>query len=254
MVFKRLLGALGVGGPTVDTVLSTPTVHPGGTVHGQVDLVGGSRDAEINGITLCLAARVEVEHEDGESHTVKEFARVQVCGPLRLAAEEQRAVPFAFPVPWETPLTAIGGHHLTGMVLGVRTDVDIAGQLDRGDTDPIAVQPLPVQQRVLEALTALGFHFHRADLEAGRIHGTGQTLPFYQEIEYKAAPQFARRCNEIELSFVTDPHRVEVVLEFDKRGMFHSGDSVRTFLLDHAAGNHDLTGTVDGWIRDVLGH
>ncbi|MFF4381702.1 sporulation protein [Kitasatospora sp. NPDC001547] len=254
MVFKRLLGALGVGGPSVDTVLSTPTVYPGGAVHGQVNLVGGDRDADINGITLHLTARVEVEHEDSESHTVKEFAQLVVCGPLRLAAGQQVAVPFAFPVPWETPLTAIGSHHLTGMALGVRTDVDIAGQLDRGDNDPLTVQPLPVQQRVLEALAALGFHFHRADLEAGRIHGTGQTLPFYQEIEYKAAPQFAQRCNEIELSFVTDPHRVEVVLEFDKRGMFHGGDSVRTFLLDHAAGQHDLTGTVDGWIRGVLGH
>ncbi|MGW3230811.1 hypothetical protein [Kitasatospora sp. NPDC001095] len=61
-------------------------------------------------------------------------------------------------------------------------------------------------------------------------------------------------CNEIELSFVTDPYRVEVVLEFDERGTFHSGDSVHTFLPDHAAGQHDLTGTVDGWIRGVLGH
>ncbi|WP_033220206.1 sporulation protein [Kitasatospora phosalacinea] len=254
MVFKRLLGALGVGGPTVDTVLSTPAVCPGGSVHGRVDLVGGERDAEINGITLCLAARVEVEYEDGEGLTTREFAPVRVCGPLRLAAGERRSVPFAFPVPWETPLTAIGGHHLSGMALGVRTDVDIAGQLDRGDTDPLAVEPLPVQQRVLEAMSALGFHFHRADLEAGRIHGTGQTLPFYQEIEYKAAPQFAGRCNEVELSFVTDPHRVEVVLEFDKRGVFHGGDSVRTFVLDHGAGRHDLTGTVDGWIRGALGH
>ncbi|MFJ1756319.1 sporulation protein [Kitasatospora sp. NPDC088134] len=254
MVFKRLLGALGVGGPTVDTVLSTPAVLPGGTVHGQVNLVGGEREAEINGITLCLAARVEVEHEDGEGHTTREFARVQVSGPLRLAAQEQRAVPFAFPVPWETPLTSIGGRHLAGMVLGVRTDVDIAGQLDRGDTDPLAVQPLPVQQRVLEALAALGFSFHRADLEAGHIRGTGQRLPFYQEIEYRAAPQFAHRCHEVELSFVTDPHRVEVVLEFDKRGLFHGGDSVRTFVLDHAAGQHDLTGTVDGWVRGALGH
>ncbi|WP_282204227.1 sporulation protein [Kitasatospora fiedleri] len=146
------------------------------------------------------------------------------------------------------------GHHLAGMVLGVRTDVDIAGQLDRGDTDPLEVRPLPVQERVLEALAALGFHFHRADLEAGRIRGTGQTLPFYQEIEYKAAAQFARRCSEVELSFVTGPDRVEVVLEFDKRGVFHGGDSVRTFVLDHGAGQHDLTGTVDGWVRGVLGH
>ncbi|MFJ5234477.1 sporulation protein [Kitasatospora sp. NPDC088391] len=254
MVFKRLLGALGVGGPTVDTVLAGPGVFPGGTVHGQVNLVGGEREAVVNGVALCLAARVEVEYEDGEGHRTQEFGRVEVCGPLRLGAKEQRVVPFAFPVPWETPLTAVGGQRLAGMALGVRTDVDIAGQLDRGDTDPLEVEPLPVQRRVLEALDALGFRFHRADLEAGHIRGTGQVLPFYQEIEYRAAPRFADRCNEVEVSFVTGPHRVEVVLEFDKRGLFHGGDSVRTFVLDHAAGEHDLTGTVDGWVRGVLGH
>ncbi|HWS35786.1 MAG TPA: sporulation protein, partial [Actinoplanes sp.] len=30
VVFKRMLGALGVGGPSVDTVLSEPNTQPGG--------------------------------------------------------------------------------------------------------------------------------------------------------------------------------------------------------------------------------
>ncbi|MEV8095695.1 sporulation protein [Kitasatospora sp. NPDC085879] len=252
MVFKRLLGALGVGGPTVDTVLSTPTVRPGGTIHGQVNLVGGERDAEINGITLSLVARVEVEYEDHEGHTNKTFASAVVSGPMRLAAGEHRAVPFAFPVPFETPATSIAGQHLSGMALGVRTEVDIAGQLDKGDADPVAVEALPVQQRVLDALLALGFRFTRADLEAGHIRGTRQTLPFYQEIEFRAAPQYAHRCNEIEVTFIADAYGVEVVLEFDKRGFLHGGDSVRTYHLDHAAAQQDLTAVVDGWIRAAL--
>ncbi|WP_405012461.1 sporulation protein [Kitasatospora sp. NBC_01539] len=252
MVFKRLLGALGVGGPTVDTVLSTPTVRPGGSVFGQVNLVGGEREAEINGITLSLIARVEVEYEDHEGHTDRTFASAVVSGPLRLAAGEHRAVPFSFPVPFETPATAIGGQHLSGMVLGVRTEVDIAGQLDKGDVDPLAVEALPVQQRVLDGLLALGFRFSRADLEAGHIRGTRQTLPFYQEIEFKAAPQYAHRCNEIEVTFIADAYGVEVVLEFDKRGFLSSGDAVRTYRLEHAAAQQDLTAVVDGWIRAAL--
>ena len=31
MVFKKMLAAFGVGGPSVDTVLATPVVQPGGT-------------------------------------------------------------------------------------------------------------------------------------------------------------------------------------------------------------------------------
>lgn len=38
MVFKRLLGSLGVGAPTVDTVLDPAPVLPGGTLTGQVHL------------------------------------------------------------------------------------------------------------------------------------------------------------------------------------------------------------------------
>ncbi|GGV90326.1 hypothetical protein GCM10010228_78500 [Streptomyces massasporeus] len=71
MVFKRLLGALGVGGPAVDTVLDPASVRPGGTLTGQVRLVGGKADFEIEHITLELVARVgdffegDEEEEEG---------------------------------------------------------------------------------------------------------------------------------------------------------------------------------------------
>lgn len=102
MVFKRLLGALGVGGPTVDTVLDPAPVRPGGTLTGQVQLVGGKSDFEIEHITLELVARVEAEHEDGESEGVVAFDRFTVGGGFRLAEDEQRSVPFSVTLPWET--------------------------------------------------------------------------------------------------------------------------------------------------------
>ncbi|UXI83189.1 sporulation protein, partial [Streptomyces vinaceusdrappus] len=42
MVFKRQPGPLGVGGPTVDTVLDAGAVRPGGTLSGRVELAGGT--------------------------------------------------------------------------------------------------------------------------------------------------------------------------------------------------------------------
>ena len=72
MVFKRLLGSLGVGGPTVDTVLDPAPVRPGGALSGQVQLKGGSADFDIEHPTLELVARVEVEHEEGESEDAAE--------------------------------------------------------------------------------------------------------------------------------------------------------------------------------------
>ena len=42
MVFKKMLGAFGVGGPSVDTVLTDPNTRPGAVLHGEVRLQGGS--------------------------------------------------------------------------------------------------------------------------------------------------------------------------------------------------------------------
>ncbi|WP_030856733.1 sporulation protein [Streptomyces sp. NRRL S-37] len=254
MVFKRLLGSLGVGGPTVDTVLDPGPVRPGGALTGQVRLKGGSADFDIEHITLELVARVEAEHEEGESEGVVTFDRFTVGGGFRLAEGEQHSVPFSVTLPWETPVTELHGQAL-GIVLGVRTELSVAGAKDKGDLDPLTVGPLPAQEAVLEALGQLGFGFKSADLEYGRIGGTGQRLPFYQEIEIVPSPQYADRVNEIEVTFLADPGGMEVVLEADKRGGFLSGghDALIRFTVGHHD-SRDWNTEVDGWIRRLVEH
>lgn len=257
MVLKRMLGALGVGGPTVDTVLSNPHAYPGGLVTGKVDLTGGSHDADIEHITLGLVTRMEVEGGDGEGAATGEFHRATVSGPIRLAEGQHLTVPFQLELPWETPITAVYGQPLHGMVMGVRTEVSIARAVDKGDLDPIHVNPLPAQQRILDAFAQLGFRFKGADLEYGQIAGLPQTLPFYQEIEYFAAPHYAHAINEVELTFVTTPYTVEVILEFDKSGgMFTDGhDGFGRYTVDHASADSlDWTQQVDAWIRQAVEH
>jgi sporulation-control protein len=257
VVFKKMLGALGMGGLKVDTVLSTPGAHPGAALTGQVNLVGGSADADIEHITLGLVTRMEVETGHGDHAATGEFHRLTVSGPLRLAAGQHLSLPFQLVLPWETPITAVYGQPLRGMVMGVRTEVSIARAIDKGDLDPVQIHPLPVQQRILDAFTQLGFVFKSADLEYGQIAGVHQTLPFYQEIEYFPAQQYAGSLNEVELTFVTNPHTVDVILEFDKRGgMFSAGhDSYGRYSVSHAdADTTDWTQVVDGWVRQALEH
>ncbi|MDT0610409.1 sporulation protein [Streptomyces lancefieldiae] len=254
MVFKRLLGSLGVGAPTVDTVLDPAPALPGGTLSGQVHLKGGQADFDIEHITLELVARVEAEREDGESDGIVVFDRFTVGGGFRLAAQEPRSVPFSVMLPWETPVTELYGQPL-GIVLGVRTELAVAGAKDKGDLDQLTVAPLPAQEAILEALGQLGFGFKSADLEYGHIAGTGQQLPFYQEIELTPAPQYAHQVNEIELTFLTGPGGLEVVLEADKRGgLFSSGhDALTRFTVGH----HDVrdwTAEVDGRLRQLVEH
>ncbi|MFF5933624.1 sporulation protein [Streptomyces sp. NPDC012508] len=256
MVFKRLLGSLGVGGPAVDTVLDPGAVTPGGSLTGQVHLKGGNADFTIEHITLELVARVEAEHEDGESEGVVVFDRFAVGGNLRLAEGEQRSVPFSVNLPWETPITELYGQGL-GIALGVRTELGVAGAKDKGDLDLLAVRPLPTQEAILEALGQLGFGFKSADLELGHIRGTGQQLPFHQEIEITPAPQYAHQVNEIEVTFLAGPAGMEVVLEADKRGGFLSEghDAVnRHTVSHHGVEQVNWNAEVESWMRQLIEH
>ncbi|MFJ4691076.1 sporulation protein [Streptomyces sp. NPDC088766] len=254
MVFKRLLGSLGVGGPTVDTVLAPGAARPGGALTGQVHLEGGDADFDIEHITLELVARVEAEHDEGESEGVVAFERFTVGGGFRLGAGARHSVPFTVTLPWETPVTELYGQGL-GVVLGVRTELAVAGAKDKGDLDRLDVAPLPAQEAVLEALGQLGFGFKSADLEYGRISGTGQQLPFYQEIELTPAPRYAHQVNEIEVTFLAHPGGVEVVLEADRRGGLLSGgqDALTSFTVGHHD-SRDWNTEVDGWIRRLVEH
>ncbi|RGC69262.1 Sporulation-control protein spo0M [Micromonospora sp. MW-13] len=255
MVFKKMLGAFGVGGPSVDTVLSNPGTRPGLVLAGQVNLTGGGHDVEIDHITLGLVTRVEAEGAEEEYDALVEFHRTQVAGGLRLSEGQRLSLPFQVPVPWETPVTTVYGQHLHGMTMGLRTEVAVRGAVDKGDLDPVHVHPLPVQERILEAFGRLGFQFKGADLERGYIAGLHQTMPFYQEIEYYAAPQYAHGVNEVELTFVTNEYGVDVVLEFDKRGGLFAGghDSFGRYRVDHADADHvDWAAQVDTWLRQAL--
>ncbi|SDH80582.1 sporulation-control protein [Sinosporangium album] len=254
MIFKRMLGALGIGGPSVDTVLAVPSVQPGQPLAGEVRVQGGDHQVEIQFIALGLVTRVEVEHSEGEHTGTTEFFRTQVSGPFRLAAGELKVVPFQLPIPWETPVTEFYGQHLNGMSLGVRTELAVAKAVDKGDLDPVSIRPLPSQERVLEAFGTLGFQFRKADLEVGHLHGVNQQLPFFQEIEFYPPPQYAGRINEVELTFVANPAGLDIILEADKRaGMFSSGgDSFGRFQVSHEQAVHmDWATEIGRWLDAV---
>ncbi|GAB2819506.1 sporulation protein [Streptomyces daliensis] len=254
MVFKKLLGALGVGGPSVDTVLDGGAVRPGGPLTGRVHLEGGQSDAEIEAITLELVARVETEGPDGEHDGALVFERFTVGGGFRLAEGERREERFSVTLPWETPVTELHGQPL-GVVLGVRTEVSVAGAKDKGDLDPLTVGPLPVQERILGAFGELGFGFVSADLETGHINGTGQRLPFYQEIELSPPAHLAHAVNEIEVTFLATPGGMEVVLEADKRGGLFSGghDALQRVTVTHEdADSTDWNAEADAWVRRLV--
>ncbi|GLY04730.1 sporulation protein [Actinoplanes sp. NBRC 101535] len=254
MVFKRMLQALGVGGPSVDTVLSNPNTHPGGFLEGQVHVVGGEHAVDIEYLAIGLMTRVEVESGDSEYQTNQEFHRQRLTGSFRLEAGARHDVPFRFEVPWQTPITEVYGQHLHGMTMGMSTELEVARAVDKSDLDAVVVHPLPAQERILEALLRLGFRFHRADVEKGRVYGVEQQLPFYQEIEFYPPAQYASGINQLELTFLPTAHKLQVVLELDKRGgLFIEGhDAFGSFDVDYATADQvDWTSRLDQWMRQA---
>ncbi|MFH8785783.1 sporulation protein [Streptomyces roseoverticillatus] len=255
MGFKKLLASLGAGGASVETVLFEENVVPGGVVQGEVRIQGGSVAQAIQGLSVGLQARVEVEGDDSEHKQDVEFTRMQLGGAFEVQAGAVHTVPFGLEIPWETPVTTFLGRHLTGMNVGVTTQLAIARAVDSGDLDPVNVHPLPAQQAILDAFGQLGFAFKSADLERGHIRGTRQRLPFYQEIEFRAPSQY-RGLNEVELSFVADDREMDVVLEMDKKpGLFTEGsDTYRSFTVDlHAYGQTDWAAYLNQWLAEVGG-
>ncbi|MBC3993547.1 sporulation protein [Streptomyces sp. AC563] len=255
MGFKKLLASLGAGGASVETVLAEENVVPGGVVQGEVRIQGGSAAQQIEGLSVGLQARVEVEGNDQETKQDIEFTKQTLGGAFEVQPGAVHAVQFALEVPWETPVTTFLGRHLTGMNIGVTTELAIARAVDSSDLDPISVHPLPAQQAILDAFGSLGFSFKSADLERGHIRGTRQRLPFYQEIEFYA-PQQYRGLNQVELTFVADDRSMDVVLEMDKKpGLFTEGsDSYRAFTveLSNYQGT-DWAAYLNQWLADVGG-
>jgi sporulation-control protein len=247
-----MLQAMGVGGPSVETVLANPNCRPGGYLEGRVQVLGGEHAVDVEYVAVGLLTRVEVETGEGEYSADQEFHRQRLTGSFRLDPGARHDVDFRLDVPWETPITEVYGQHLHGMTMGLSTELEVARAVDKSDLDLVAVHPLPAQERLLEALLRLGFRFSRADVERGHVYGAHQTLPFYQEIEFYPPSAYAGAISQLELTFLPTPQVLQVVLEVDKRGgLFTEGhDAFGRFDVDyHTVDQVDWTAQLDGWLR-----
>ncbi|MER7013542.1 sporulation protein [Saccharopolyspora sp. NPDC000359] len=251
MVFKKLLGALGIGAPAVNTVLHQPYVHPGQELTGEVRITAGKQDIAVEHVALSIGAHVEADYADP---VAVEFHRAELAGPFQLREGEDRVIPFGIPMPWQAPISNVRGMHLDGIGLGVHTELGIAEVANKSDLDPVAVEPLPSQAVVLEALGQLGIQFHATGLGPGNLPGVPQELPFVQEIEFFPPPQFAGHLGDIWLTFVADAEGLHVVLDADRRSAIPTPaeDGFGRFRVGHEeALSVDWTGRVQGWLEQA---
>lgn len=210
-----MLGAFGLGTPTATTVPHTREIEPGRPLAGTVHLQGGNTDTEISQVALVLVTAVTVDGP--ERLIIGEFQRVVVQQSVRLLAGRQLTLPFTIPVPWETPITAVGPALLPDVAVELRTELITDGAPVQVDPVSLLVQPMAGQDRVLDAVGELGLQFRNAEVVAGRVPEAVQELGFFQRWFFYPPARFAGRLNEVELAFVAGGGGLVVSLIADRR-------------------------------------
>jgi sporulation-control protein len=264
-MFQKVLASFGSGGAKVDARLLDRSVRPGATLRGEVMLAGGQVDQEVESLAVTLLARVETVGNGSisqpESHVDLPFQNIQLAGREMIRAGAQVTVPFEVQMPWETPITSVFGKYLTGMAIGLQTNLNLASTIvDPQDVDAVSIEPLPAQHRLLDALSRLGFQFKSANLEKNRVDGVDQQLPFFQEIHFTPSRNFAPVFNDLSMSFLARPRDVQVVLDVNKKvrvvkggGLGARGQSfMGTFNVEYAAlGRTNWEQQIEGWLREL---
>ncbi|MCO1595984.1 sporulation protein [Micromonospora sp. RHAY321] len=241
-------------GLSVQTTLANPSTRPGLRLPGRVTLAAGPDDVLVRHIRLGLVTTVEPDDPSAARRLVQ-FCQVPIAGRFVVPAGRRRAVDFAMPLPWETPVTTFGGVPLLSLRMGLRTEVSVDPELDQGAMVPVFVHPVPTQQYVLAALDTLGFEIRQAGLQEGGLPGVEFTLPLHQRWGYWVGPLYAGPITELEVIFVTTSAGLEVILWMDRRlalaGITHQ--SISRFRVWHAdADRRDWVATVDGWLRHAI--
>lgn len=262
-MFQKVLASFGQGGAKVDARLLDRSVRPGATLRGEVLLAGGQVDQEVESLSVTLLARVETAAPAGRPAELTDlpFQTVQLAGKELIRAGQQVTVPFEVQMPWETPITSVLGKYLTGMAVGLQTNLNLASTVvDPQDVDAVAIEPVPAQHRILDALSHLGFQFREAGLERNRIDGVDQQLAFFQEIHFTPSRAFAGAFNDLAVTFLARPRDVQVVLAVDKKvrvlkggGLGSRGQtSYGSFVVDYASfGRPNWEQQIEGWLREL---
>lgn len=260
MVFQKVLASLGSGGARIDAQLFDRTINPGRPLRGEVHLLGGEVEQAINSLTVSLVARVQESGERGQRTEDVAFGNQQLVGREMVYPGQHVRVPFEVALPWEMPISSIYGKPLAGVGVGLQTSLNIENVVaDPVDLDAAAVEPLPAQKRILDAVSKIGFTFRDVVLRKGQISGANQNLPIYQEIRFNPSPRFAPVFTRLAVTFLSRADVTQVVLDVNKKvrvsksgGFAGAHDSCGAFMVKHQDPQPpNWEQQIEGWLHEV---
>lgn len=211
-MFKSLFKKLGFGNAQVDARLRGGAVMQGGVLEGDVFITGADDATTIDELYLRVVTEYKRESGDNTYHESCTLAQHKLFDRFVIQAREQKAIPFAIQLPFETPVTNMGWQRVY-----LQTVLETSAIFDPKDTDPIQVSPHPFTQRVLQAIQNIGFSMIKVDCEYSSRFG-GQ-YPFVQEFEFRPmGGEFRGRLDELEAYLRPNPYGIDVTFQIDKRG------------------------------------
>ncbi|MEU4659911.1 sporulation protein [Streptomyces sp. NPDC023723] len=182
MGFRRLFGMADTEAIEVDTQIFGPA-RPGAEMRGEVVLTGGSGGEQVNHVSLEIRVQCVEQYGEGQGSLIESLHTKDPRVTPRKG--EEHRLTFAGRLPWETPVSELGGRAL-GVVLTVRSDLSVGSEWQRTedvDRDLLHVSASPLHEAVLDAFAEEGYWCdaaHVVDSYLDCVDSSEQHLGLYQ--------------------------------------------------------------------------
>ncbi|WP_336770362.1 sporulation protein [Bacillus bombysepticus] len=197
-MFKKILAKMGKGAATVDLRFENKPYCVGETVSGEVVIVGGEVEQNINKLSVNLM----MKYSHDEESIKRVIAQIPLSSGFIIRPKEDKRIPFTYLIPADIPIST---HSVT---FYLDTQLDIQGGVDRGDIDYLKVEKSQIMLAVFNALSIMGF---REKHSSGKLTKNGQEFSFFPTVE------FSGKIEEIELIFSNEITGVRIWMEVDNR-------------------------------------
>ncbi|KZR60166.1 sporulation protein [Pseudobacillus badius] len=210
--FNKILASIGIGGAKVDTKLEKSEYTAGEVIRGQVEIVGGSTEQQIDSIYLTVYTTFTREADDRKYTDHAAVKKHKLNEPFKIGANEKKSIPFSMELPTDTPIT------YGNTRVWVATGLDIKNAADPGDKDYIEVRPTRLAAAVLEEVGQLGFRLREVECEQAP-RWSGSRFPFVQEFEFvPISGPFRGKLDELEIIFLAQSNeKAELLFQVDRK-------------------------------------
>ncbi|GAA3507405.1 sporulation protein [Streptomyces showdoensis] len=228
----------GAEAPEIDAVITTVDARPGEWVKGELVLRGGGTGLAIDRFDLRVTAKCLTWQ--GISREV-DVARLRPAGfenAADVAPGGEHRIRFSGRLPWECPVTELGGRS-TGVDLSVVTTVRSRGDDVVKDIDFLHVAAPPLHEAVMDAFFAEGYSRVEARLTDDRIPNVAQRRDYLQTYYLEDPSRTADAFAEIEVSVLNSQVGALVLVRRHDRDRFGSWDQ-RPPALSFPVAHHEV--------------